>query len=353
MSLSLTVAAYVLAWGTVADAKSAIGLHAESLSRIKSIYVKLDMTVQEGNAPAQIMRTSESWRSGVRVKTVSRDYRSFGLNGLVEIKPPHGAVRTSGYGDREIRVMEGWDPEHPFPLPLDFAVSAKNLGLVKCTIVLRDPTDGTSSDWSSILIDCLPGISLPSLAQQSKIRVIEGESPGAVRLEVEESQYAPAKGMVVDLDPQHGYMIRRVAIGGGVADAEKFTKFDDDIWIPGLVRRKSPAASTTAEVKACRVNETIGEDELVVNFPEGARVDDLAHSAIYLWGTDKPAFTFKKDTELLQHLYQHARTSQSAARAINSRSAPIWSSPLFILNVVLVVVLFGLFFLRRRLVAES
>jgi hypothetical protein len=252
--------------------------------------------------------------------------------------------------DKEVRTTHGWDPENPDELPLDFAKHAGSFGRVRGIISTRNPTKG----GLITLFDVFPEFSLARIAEQSQIVCIPSDKPGSIRFEVKASRIGLVVGLKIDLDAEHGHLIRRLMWKDGqVSEVEDFASFGDGIWVPMRIRGHGGKASSTLEVIQCQVNIPIPDKDLDFKFPEGARVDQAERGLIHLWGKDGPARSFGSDPDFVNYLEKYARGVQAANAGATVPSGFI-SSPLFwVANAVLVCLLGILVIVRRRIASRA
>jgi hypothetical protein len=101
-------------------------------------------------------------------------------------------------------------------------------------------------------------------------------------------------------------------------------------------------------VVECRVNGPIPDTDLDMNFPEGSRVEEVGKRLIHLWGSDRPAKTFAKDTDFINYIEESEKQRQAKfpeAVVSSPRIRPI----LWIINAVLIAFLAILVILRTKL----
>ncbi|HET6423039.1 MAG TPA: hypothetical protein VFG20_05105 [Planctomycetaceae bacterium] len=327
----------------------AIAAHAATLARIQTVYVNLEIQLGPTEKPPQRMSTTESWRVGSRERTLQRVYFTLTTQGLKDVSEADRVAQFS-YGDSETRTLRGWDPAAPLTVPLDETRDSTEFGRVKGGIGPRDPLGGTSDDWTTLLLEVARGVPLAQFAKTAQLQLVETAKTDIVRLKVIETDQPQLVNAVIDLDPAHGYLIRRLESPktSTVAEVDGFTSFGEGIWLPDRVRRIVPRATAVAERVAARVNEPIADSELVVQFPEGARVDEVLTKRVYLWGNDGPAETFESFPLFHEHQLKRMKLAQQTPENLASGGTN-W---LLWVNVVGIVVLLMLMKFRNRLVEQ-
>lgn len=339
------------------DENQPIQTNAASLARIKSIYVKTESwalpdegaTRQKGGrSDPKKSLVAETWRVGLRERSVDRIYASFGPGESSEY--PDGSVIIRGLTDKEVRDLRGWDPAKPFVLPLDSAKRVEEFSRVRGTLAPRDPIGAASAQWRTLLFEIHPGYPLAKIAEVSEISRVKSDVAGLICFEVNASRIPRVVGRKIYLDPEHGYLVRRMTWkNGGINLVEDFYQFPDGIWVPKRIRNSLGSTHTITEVVDCRVNSPITDAELAVDFPEGARVYEPDKGLIHIWGKDGPLRTFTKDTELAKFIEDHAREVNSASPGGVGVSV-FRSRPLFwTVNIVLLSVLAALIVIRKRM----
>jgi hypothetical protein len=126
---------------------------------------------------------------------------------------------------------------------------------------------------------------------------VPSDQPAWIRLEVKKARMSQLVGWTIDLDTEHGYLVRRAAKNGGVSEVEQITQFGDGIWVPKRIRNTNGTMSTTVEVIECQVNSSLADADTQVTFPAGARVEELGKGRLHIWGADGPAVTFDTAAE--------------------------------------------------------
>lgn len=202
------------------------------------------------------------------------------------------------YSQGGMHLLRGWDPQHPRPLPLQPAI--ESCGGLNCYIARPVATDRRSEARQLLMLDVYKGMSLPEIAKISKLVPLTASDANTVRYEVQKCGKEELEGAVIDLDLAHGCMIRRLNLAAGyVWTVDQFADFGG-IWIPRKLHVSGPMCTYT-ELTGCRVNEALRDEELAVEFPEGAAVDDTRTGAVHIWGKKGPAYTFASSAAFKSH----------------------------------------------------
>ena len=156
---------------------------------------------------------------------------------------------------------------------------------------------------------------------------------------------------------KHGYLVARqetsVAAQGekpyvAVCEVQEFWDLGSGLAFPKLIRTTSsrrPNSLYLTEVKQVVANQPIGEDELTLEFPQGAIVSDYRSGQFHLWGKGGPAHTFAGANEF--NAWNQARLAALFART-NKRPSPLY--PLALGTVLCsAAALCALLLYRRRL----
>ncbi len=332
----------------------AVAAHAATLAKIETIYLRVELSAGEPDKPLQRMSLSEVWRSGTHVRTLQRLFQALTKNGLKEIDEANRVTQFS-FADTESRNLRGWDPEAPLPLPLDETREPNEFGRVKGGIGPRDPQGTTSSDWAAVLLELSPGLQLADFSKTAQLEVVEPPEPTVVRLRVIQTDHDTLSGGLIDLDTSHGYLIHRLEIPAAkmVAEVQEFTEFGTGIWLPVKVTRTTPQMIAVAQRLDARVNEPIAAADLIVAFPEGARVDEVLTKRVHLWGKDGTApaqegaaHTFESFPQFLEY-----QTNQmKLARPLPANPKNGGANWLMWINIVGIAALLLLMTFRKRLV---
>jgi hypothetical protein len=300
MSATLLAPALVLVLGaqdpSAAEAARAIRAHEEALSRIRSLHVKLELSGPslDPRFSTQLYSVSEAWRAGPRERTIERVFVSTSPTGPNVY--PNGDVHIWGLSDQTERHIQGWDPQRP--VPIDCGKYPLNFARVRCYLSTHDPKQRDISAYRlRLLWDIAPGLSLAQLAETSEMVAVPSDQPAWIRLEVKKARMSQLVGWTIDLDTEHGYLVRRAAKNGGVSEVEQITQFGDGIWVPKRIRNTNGTMSTTVEVIECQVNSSLADADTQVTFPAGARVEELGKGRLHIWGADGPAVTFDTAAE--------------------------------------------------------
>ncbi len=324
-----------------------VATHAATLAKIETIYLRVEISHGDIGKPLQRMSSSESWRSGTRVRTSQRLFVALTVKGIKEI-PEEDRVTQFSFADSESRSLRGWDPEAPFTLPLDETRNANEFGRVKGGLGPRDPLGSTSGDWAALLLEVTTGQPLALFARTAQLALDESPAADVVRLRIAQTDQANLSGGLIDLDPKHGHMIRRLEFPAmkTVAEVQGFTDFGDGIWLADKVVRTTPGVTAVVERLEARVNQPIADADLVVAFPEGARVEEVLTKRVHLWGKDGPAETFDSFPQFLE--YQQKR--MKAAHPLPGNPANGGANWLLWVNVTGIAALLMLMVFRKRLV---
>lgn len=342
-------------WGTLgiatvtqaATIEEALATHAETLAGIKSMQLRITLGTQQPDGKVRLMSQTDIWRSGTAERSIKRTLSSVTPKGMQDVPQPEQVTMVS-YDDREIRTLRGWDPEAPYPLPLDETRSAREFGAVKGTITPRDPTGGTLGEWSTLLLEIYPGKSLAEIAKTSQFKRLDDSTEKLLRIKIVASDVEPLQDAEIDLDLTRGALVSKVIFGKtkAVAEVTRFHDLGEGRSLPAEVRRTHGPVSTITTCADPRVNESMAPELLTVTFPPGARVDDAATGQVFLWGKDGPAETFGDAAKFAEHQQARMRESQQApllaARSQEDTSWILW------VNLLGIAGLLALMFVRRK-----
>lgn len=338
-----------------------------SLAMISSYHVRTTVTDLTGKTDGEADRKPDSirevWCKGIRRKETTRAFSSAGPNGDTKSSNPFGNVSMSSVDDQETRLMQGWDPEHPFQLPLEFGRSAKEYGDVHCTYTPRDPsTDATLMDMAFFLWQPVFGISLSELSERATLVEQPQPNNAITRLLVESTNDPEVKssvGSLLDIDHEHGFMLRRIETKTGtqvnVKEVSRFREAAPQIWVPEQVEIKVATPSNPTAMHRIvnfdtfEVNIPISDQDLKVQFPEGAHVIQQPELKYHVWGKEGPVQTFNNMEELMAHNYARARVLQYGDE---HKPTDVPRRPQISWIIFANVILFGLLalvsYLRRR-----
>jgi hypothetical protein len=212
--------------------------------------------------------------------------------------------------------------------------------VVSGEIGLRSPARLPSRNWSALKFQFVDGSTLLEAAQTGEIVPMPSTFADGVRFTFKAADSDLLVGAIIELDAQHGYLIRSIDWKegkGGQNRVEQFLEFPDRIWLPKLQRNISSSNTVTVELVEARVNAPMGKEDIWFDFPEGARVTDKQGDKlkIHIWGKGGPAHTFESAAELTQYNYARLREA-------------LWKNPWIWANLILVAALAALVFTRRK-----
>lgn len=345
--------------------------HSETLNRIRATYhlkIRREMRADEKSETLLHDVDWEVWHSGLRHRIVSRSYFLGTTDGFTRVPEPNGRVVDLSFDEKETRNLAGWDPERPPQLPLEFGRNAKEFAEVRCGIGVRDPAFQVGNEECiSLLWELAPGLTLARLAEAAQLVEIPSGTPSYTRLRIESTRdktLATLVGTMIDLDREHGSLIRRVHWANGilkfddyVSEVTQIAPAGSDLWIPIEVQATYSGGTPLMKSRVIefQVGEGIPDRFLQTQFPEGARVNDSS-GEIHVWGNGKPERSFTNFESFMQHLYSRAREMQSkdnsgeplAPKKDASRVGLVW-----VINGVLIAVLAILTLVRRRLLRTT
>ena len=368
-----------------AAVKDAIRRHSETVAQVRSYHLKIEThtshlqlepnssclrfgpyLIGSGEADGRLVHEStvEIWQTGARRRWIDRRFFTSGQQGVLDYGE-RGLVYEYSVDGSVFRFLSGWDSENPpFQVRLEFSRSAGEFDSVNCAIAATDPIvleDKASADRATMYWDLLPGWSLARLAEVCELVEVPQSNSSVTRLQILSipspdifDAAAAYVGAVVDLDHDHGWLISRFEGPPGpssaVREASQFHQTESGFWYASEWQTVHMGRRIDVlSIPICEINQEFTDDVLQVQFPEGARVNDIG-GRIHVWGKGKPEESFSNFEDYMN--YQKARAiefqrggSQQLPLA-KGRSGTQW---LIIVNVVLVVLL-GLFtFLRRRM----
>lgn len=283
--------------------QEAVAKHAQTVSKIKSIHIKIESHGSIDGGETKLTSSFETWRSGNRERVMSHAFRRPSPRaggGWEEIDQTTSARSIQGFSETEVRLLRNWDPENPRPGPLVDAWECSPL--VICSITPRDALGAASHTWSSLMLELALGVPLAQAVKTGDVELLPTDSADLVRLKLVGCDPPWLSGSIVDLDAKHGYLIRRLEFPSGIAkEVSRFQCYPDGIWLPEKVEINAGdgALRTTSTVTDCQVNIPISDADLDVEFPAGARVDEAHKGMIHLWGNGKPAQSFMNEEDFL------------------------------------------------------
>ena len=314
--------------------EDALQEHQATLGRIQSIHCCL--STEGGRHSADY----EMWSSGSRDRVIER-IRHGEVDSAEE-------VRIGTIDGTRGRSLTGWDPENPLTLPLDPARSGEFLSVQGAIGPVRSE-GGRQHVWFGMGLDLLPGWSVAEAASVSTV-VESNSSESDTEYEIAASSHRFLEGIQFRLSPDHGFLLSRVSMPDGtIGVIEEFRDFGD-LHLPARVRRQKGDDETVSELVSCSLNEPIPADMLTLEFPEGARVDEPEAGVIHIWGKDEPRRTFPNEEAL--HGFVVDAVTESQWPRPEKMPAGRGSSLLFWANIILISLLVGLYFVRRRLITR-
>jgi hypothetical protein len=296
------------------------------------------------------------WSSGIQHRRLARVFYSWGPEEVVQFPDPHGQVNDVSWDDKEVRNLQGWDPDHPFQLPLEFGRNAGEFGQVHGGMAVRDPTARANDvEALGLLWEIYPGWSLAEAAKVANFVEEEGAEGGDIRLRLQSTdqpELARAVGRLIDIDPEHDCLVCRIESQSprSVTEVVEFAKSASGIWIARELRSTLDGRpSGRLFLQEFTINEPIPASQLQTQFPQGAKVRD-AEGSLHLWGDGKPEKTFRNSEALTQYLYARARDyQQGGPKQDPAANAHVGRQALIIVNVIVVALLIFFTLLRRRL----
>lgn len=364
--------------------KVAILRHSEAISQIDSYHIKLETHSShlEGLPDSDSLRfgqyviggdrrlvhesTTEIWQSDTQRRWIDRTFFSVGEKGVLDFGQ-NGRVYEYSLDNSAIRFLSGWDWEHPpAQVPLEIARSFDEVSSVNCSISTADPiviADKTSMDRAIICWDLLPGWSLARLAEACEMVELPQPDSTITRLQIRSVPapdiFANAStyvGAVIDLDHKHGWLISRFEYGQGkssvVRQANQFRQTENGFWYVSEWEFLSMGRRTDVmAIPVCEINQNFAQDKLQVQFPEGARVNDVG-GRVHIWGAGGPRESFPSSKDYLnyqqKHVIEHQRGTPQAP-TMNDRSA---TDLIIVINVGLIALVALLANVRKRLSAQ-
>ena len=146
-----------------------INVHNKSLSAIHSIHMKTELWIKAVDTELTKVNETELWRDGFRERSIQRDYVIWTPKGKIE--NPDGDVRIVTLTDKEIRTLNGWDPDNPASLPIDFVKKSSDFRRIRGSIQHRSPIVG----GSNIVQKVYPGVTLSDVADFSEFSQVPSD----------------------------------------------------------------------------------------------------------------------------------------------------------------------------------
>ncbi len=291
-----------------------IDANAQTLDLIRTIQVTYSLVHSENPDP----RPNETtWRRE------GRRERIWNVGGHLEPTPegrPRDIEDLLIDGDT-YKLLKNWDPTSPQK------ITPTKQGTVRATTGPQTNVNATVLAPSALLhleVDMLPRRTLSELAKVSpnvtckgKVEV-GGRDLWLISLETPEetTKTTSKKHFDVYLDPQAGYMIRKLVVNANVMFSDgkivkdahahevlEFKDFGDGIFVPIRIRHGSLEKwKSELVVKSIKVNEPIPPETFVLNWPKYAQIVHLppvnGKAKVEIWGEDEPIAEMKKVSDL-------------------------------------------------------
>lgn len=354
----------VLVFALASSVPDAIGRNSQSIGGIRSYHLKI--VAETTPEPGGELVPSAEWevwhdRETRTHRRLDRVFNSVGPDGILEpVDEPHGRILQSSSDFVQVRTLSGWDPDRPYALPLEFGRNAKEWSSVSGGIGVRDPTARVNDvEASTLFWELAPGWSLAELIAICEINEVPSSSPTATRLRIDsvnDPALAHLAGTLVDLDHEHGWLVRRIErqwvdVGTAISEVLRFASTSDGHWIPvDTVGTLNGEIISRAQVVEFEINSALTPELLQIQFPEGARVND-ANGQIHLWGKGQPEKSFTNFEDFMNHIYARAREYQGANAAVPAAVPERGSERLWLLlaNAIIIGGIVLLTIWRRRL----
>lgn len=329
--------------------------HAKAVEMLGDFRVFVEAEVATEDGSFQRMGTVEWVRAqnSNRFTTATFVYLNSNNVFVRQEKPVHFDM---SYDSSEVRTLSNSDPDEHVSLPilpggLNARVFASKKGAIYPIDATNPPTDPVLS-W--LLFRPEGSMDFASLVRSADAAVVSGtekeplveitRSTGKIRLA---------------FSSEHDYLISRAEWFG--VDGTAAAKVEISAFMKTEAGRSFPGASISfdRDVPKVRVRvttstfgTTIPRREAVVQFPEGARVDNPVDHIIHIWGAgDAPAKSFSDFTEYAKW-EEEAGTRNAPGRGLSGPSLPgekASSHRLLWYTIAIVAVLVVLFAVRRRL----
>lgn len=318
-----------------------------SLAAFKAWDVQLDVVLY-GSSGEEVTSETVRWirRGKLERFSIRRFFEEDPKTGKFLKVPAPASTRETFYDLTEVRVLSGWDPQRPPKLPLTPQKDgAEDFARTNCGIVPRPQVDfHVGQGPPLLLLFTITRHSLREMARESTSMAGEPLPSGLYKITFKH----PSAGLIhCYLDPNAGYLIKRIEFPdhGRERRVAEFAEPQPGLFFPRRVEFfESGRKTIEARVVALKVNEPVEDADLRLDFPAGARVDDLVNGKIHIWGADgKPQHSFANIDQYVDWLKAVTGSESGGASA---RAAP--SSIFFFVNIGLIVVIVVLLYLRRR-----
>ncbi len=241
---------------------------------------------------------------------------------------------------KEVRVLKGWDPEHPVQLSPQYQ-NGVNAFLERHPLqqqTTRDPAPLLLLSFRDVTDSHELRLSLRQLVQRAKAVEVRGDIKREAGIDkdliclriwrdINKKEGGALSGRYFDvfLDPHVGMMARKLVNhhdqytwpGGEklpwaewVHEVKAFHNVGDGVFFPTESElrvyrsdRKTPTAIIQIKPKTLTMNQSLPEDALDFRFPENAMVvlEEGGKRKVYLWGpNNEPVRTITSTTEVLE-----------------------------------------------------
>lgn len=300
--------------------------HETNLAAIRSLRADVVVTTQIGAEAPVVSETIQWIKDGYLERHFEHPLKLSDAQG--KPRPLPGTPRVLGCDERYVRVLMSMEGINLAELVQQRLVPGESEYLsTKCSITPRDPTSGRTIHRLLRFVVVLKP--LRNVLEDGEILHV-GETDHTGTIDVQTKDFGHIR---LELDKQHGYLLRRTEYRQqadqqeptSVAEIEVFRE-EGGVWFPIQVAHFNSAGRLVARVEKLSLNVPVPREDLIVRFPEGARVDDGA-GLIHVWGAnDAPAASYRTFDE-----YAAAELRREEAEGLSDDPAMWW---LIVVNVV-------------------
>jgi hypothetical protein len=200
-----------------------------------------------------------------------------------------------------------------------------------------------------LLLEPTDGRSLASVIATSRVTALEASTPESLRFRLDTSDVPALTGATIELDTAHSDMIRRIELANGpVTEVLEYSQYGGEVWLPSQIQQSVGALTVTTRVLECQVNTDIPEDALLVDFPEGARVDEPEKNLIHIWGKGQAHESFTNRADFDAYVDAARRRAQAGPTSGRPMLAAISQSWIVGIIVAFLAFIPLLVFARKR-----
>lgn len=296
MHLFPFVMSLVFAIPTPEEVEKIVSAHEAGFAAVKTLRLDYVIVVEKQGQPPTKMSSGKWLKKGLKEKFIDATFINQDGKGVIHNVENESMVAFDVDSVRALRYRQKKDAFTPLNEVLQKTLHAgeEDYSRTKCAITPRDPimTYNPIHRWFRLIVGDKPFRKFVESNEVSDVSANDNED--ILVFVPRQSNDTATTITTLHFDKLRNYIIVRTDHAVTDGKSEYLNKFEvtdfvesNGIWFPKRMELSNGSSRTVLTAESVELNGEISDDEVSLDFPVGARVDEPNAGVTHIWGSDR------------------------------------------------------------------